>query len=222
MRLKKVRYAALVLSAYSLLALPGHAKAAKKKHPPHPQAAPSFSVDAPISTWHQNPSLLTQLASAFPVADFALRPPQGYAVEQHVSDSEADTAFQYEWDGTARPDGRKPVLRVDITRAKPNAVSVVTLDDRLTELLGHMEQKSPGLIHSPYQHGLINGISFVRTYFKVNPDAGPDKPRYHGFIYKATSNDGKSMITITASDVEPNNEDTLPLLEAAALTFRKP
>ena len=67
----------------------------------------------------------------------------------------------------------------------------------------------------------MSGTSFVRTYFKDGPGLPTGHPITHGFIYKATSNDAKYLITVIAHDVEPGCTATLPLLEASVLTFRQ-
>ncbi len=187
------------------------------------KAAPRFVTTQTneASTWHQDTALLQQLASAYPMGVFSVRPPSGYTLVQKNTERDTDYVSLYDWFGDDRTDDTKPELSIQVTKLKPDVVTVVTLDDRLTQLLGDMQKDSPWIQASPYQHGMVNGASFVRTYFKDGPGVPTGQPINHGFIYKATSNDGKYLITIIALDVEPYNTATLPLLEASVLTFRQ-
>ena len=219
-RISPCRVLAALFAGATLAASPAYAK---KPHAAHKHRVPtSPQPDMGItSTWHQDPALRQQLASESHIEGFALRPPQGYMLGQHDENRQTDNVFLFIWTGLARTDGSAPELHVQLTKLKPRVVELQTLDDRLDVLLGSMKQGAPWLVFSPFQHGLVNDVPFVRVYYKTGPDAPEGHPITHGFIYKATSNDAKWLITIIGRDVEPYNDQTVPLLEASTLTFHK-
>ena len=69
----------------------------------------------------------------------------------------------------------------------------------------------------PIESGTIGGLTFVRTSSQC-VEKGKTK-KFYQFYY--LSKDAGTFITITARDEEPYNQESLKLLNAAVLTFRK-
>lgn len=208
------------------LSFPACSKTVKpvKHHHVKPRVEAAAQTDADPdghNTWQQNTALLSQLAPEDDVQEFSIRPPLGYNFNQDSKERDVDTVFIYDWSGVSRSDGSAPELQMQLTKLKPDSVAIGAMDDRMDDLFKDMKKDAPWIQESPYQHGLINDMSFVRSYFKDGPGAPAGQPINHGFVYKTTSNDGKYLITIIAHDTEPNNTTTLPLLEASVLTLKQ-
>ena len=70
---------------------------------------------------------------------------------------------------------------------------------------------------SEIERGQIDGLTFVRAHWEGTERTTKYKMR--GFIYVAAA--GPGMIYISSKDTAPEHLQSLPLAEAAALTFRK-
>ena len=91
--------------------------------------------------------------------------------------------------------------------------------DWLNTGLDAMSRNKWHYIHTDIENGSVNGMDFVRAYWKRDPNDPDEGKRFHGFQYQYVQ--GAIAITIIGNDVEPHYKSTLDLMEAAALTFHK-
>ena len=181
--------------------------------------------------WISDPaqsSLLDHMASL--AGGMWINPPIGYTLHPKSMTFPKFIAQGYEWDGPVRPDGTSASLMVGVVLPLTGMFIIDgnTTAKRLLVSMLSPWASDPAFVHSALEHGSINGVPFVREYFKDTPDAtsqahsmpgtGSNAPQ-HGLIYTGFT---KSCgVFIGAYDSEPYNKTTLKTLEASAMTVRK-
>lgn len=174
----------------------------------------SAAWSVPKAVWSPNKAMIGQLAPASIIGAYKLQPPKGYVL-QTLSGPGGATAQS--WAGTLRPDGTRPFLMLTIFTPPTGEENKYTLAQVAAKMLGGIERRRKNWKQSPSENGTINGLTFVRTYWR-----GTDTVTglaMHGFSYVAQ--DGKGFLQLSSQDVEPYTKTSLLLTEAAALTFRK-
>ena len=169
--------------------------------------------------WRSNPTYSRQLAPAVKVDSFYISPPAGFTFQKKQSQNNVKLTTEYDWRGPAGPDGTKPRLVVVIFKLLPGAVDDRTAEEQINSGLDAMSNGEKHYIHTGIEHGKVNGMSFVRAFWKRDPNDPDEGKRFHGFQYQYAQ--GSTSVSIIASDVEPHYKTTLDFLEAAALTFHK-
>ena len=103
------------------------------------------------------------------------------------------------------------------------ADAILSFEEHFNEVVEAVKRKRDDWSAAPPERGQIDGRPFFRLHWTgtgrpvARKDLGGRKMQ--GFIYFSIV--GQNAIIMLAQDVEPEAENTLPLLEAAALTLRK-
>ena len=180
-------------------------------HPPPVSVIPPASSAA----WVPDPALLSRLGPEVQMDGFSIRPPQGCTFTQTAAEDAQNTLVRYKW-RQERQDGSSMVFSVHVGRAKPGSELEPDAEAALQGLVDHNGADYQDYAHSNIETGEIGGVPFARAYWKgVSP---PDSPQQHGLFYLTSSK--QVNVTIHGTDSEPSDKRTLPLCEAAALTFR--
>ena len=186
-------------------------------------AAQTTQSSAP-AVWKPDPKLLAQLGPEVTVGDYKIRPPQGYTLqpEPQIRDpSNLFTCKTYKYKSQTRADGSRAILLVVFETAHPNT-PISTVQQSINLWSQGIKNALKNCATSPAEQGFIAELPFVRDYYTAtNPQSGQ---MLHGFTYIML--DGNTTIHLVAADnlagdKKPYSIDTLPLAEAAALTFRK-
>lgn len=178
-----------------------------------PQGKANVQTDKPLPVWKANAALLSKLGAEFTIDGYAIRPPRGYKmVSQKSGVMQANL-----WKGDVRDNGTAPGLVLLVSTPPPGEKKLPTIEQALDMYLADIERNRKEWQRTKAERGTVNGLTFVRARW-----SGTDLQRgfpVNGFGYVFT--DGKAYYTIGGQDIRPNGVTTLPLLEAAALTFRK-
>jgi len=160
--------------------------------------------------WRPEPALRGRLAALDQFENYSIQPPRGYAETIRTRGSET---FYY-WTGFAHDNGVVPELligtNVELTDAPLDNQTLYTKE------IAKIKLQYPDVIFSPMETGTLNGLSFLRTYYRGNDQR---EFMHHGVVYITV--DGTEVYTVTGDDTDPYSTNTLPLLEAAARTFQK-
>lgn len=186
-------------------------------HPKPVSHHPSVGHSSPApSAWTPDPKLLSQLEPEQSFGPYLMRVPTGYTITNEEVSITGGTGSGYILTGPTRPDGTAPFMEVVVTSAGPGYVTRSV--DKLLKIDSRLEAQ-PGLVKSSTEDGETNGLQMSRQYFKFPSQAHPGL-QMHGFFYATT--DAHTDARMEATDAEPGSASTLPLLEAAARTLRKP
>jgi hypothetical protein len=119
------------------------------------------------------------------------------------------------WISPSRPDGTVHRLLVIIGK-RPPGEAAPPLGQFAADFLSSRSREVGPLNMQPVEHGRINGLNFARVRWSAkNPGTGQQT---HGFVYVATP--GQTDVMIDSQDVEPHQDSTLRVVDAAARTFR--
>lgn len=183
-------------------------------------------VGPALPAWKPNPALVGDLAPEVTLQGYSIRPPQGYESRQ----ADALRILQpfgvdmYLWhNAQENPDASG--LSVQIIKRR----NLDTATDVLDYELNLSKQDMEKFAHSKPETGKVNGIIFARAYWQGDEKHPSGTYTRRGFSYASTSS-GQG-IYISGYDRVPCNSEpckyqpidqmTLPVAEAAALTFRK-
>ncbi len=122
--------------------------------------------------------------------------------------------------GQAGPDGYNSVL---VLLTEPIAAGKYDLTSLLRGVVADqtraVEQEWTNVSLSPLEFGTIDGILFARVYFKGVDMSDPDTPAKRGFVYVTFDVQHSTEMRLFATDTQANGDKSLPVLEAAVLTF---
>ena len=184
----------------------------------------AFAVDS----WKRDPSLIKNLASETQIkrtaqtTGYAFRLPEGYSEAAPPPEivAQRQNGFDNHVYGlTRRSDGTAATLALSVATPPPGMVGTLTLTDALEGTLAQKKHQWRFFTECAAQSGLIDGLSFKRVYFKGLVSGAAGSRMAHGFAYVAI--DGSNIVSFQAEDAEPYNEQSLPLTQAAVLTFRR-
>lgn len=125
----------------------------------------------------------------------------------------------HEYGLTRRSDGTSATIGFSIATPPQGMTGAIPLNEVLEETLDAKKQQWPNFTESAAQDGKINGMSFKRAYYKGIISGRAGTRMAHGLVYVAV--DGTKIISYQAEDVEPYNDDTLPIAQASILTFHR-
>ena len=172
---------------------------------------------ASLPTWRPQAASLPQLGSEVQIEGHGVRPPRGYFFSQRQKQVGNASVTWYDWSSPNRRGGTAAVFRIRIAHASagfsPNGNSVTFLNQASEAIADtHGNYTASGI-----QSGNLQGTAFSRFYWKgvwqqYNKES-------HGLVYLTTT--PNAVITIYGTDAEPESQSTLPVFEAAALTFHK-
>lgn len=211
----------LVLSAGS--ANSSSHKPVRSKHKLVPSSTtrkPSASTE--VDTWKPDPKLLNNLTGETQVSSYALRLPEGYSEVPQSPEMAARRQNGFDnhvYGMSRRSDGTAATLGFVIATPPSSMAGTLTLDDALDGTLQQKKHQWQDFTQSPVQDGYINGLAFKRVYFKGMVSGAAGTRMAHGFAYVAIN--GNSILSFQAEDVEPYNDETIPVAQAAVLTFHK-
>lgn len=165
--------------------------------------------------WLSDKSLSEQLASAVSIAKYQIRPPKGYIALHTLSGPSGSSADS--WAGITRPDGTRPYIMFVHLTIPPKQANQYTLKQISDKMLAAIERRRKAWKQSPTEQGIINGLTFMRSYWQ-GTDVANGQPM-HGFSYVAK--DGNTILQLSSQDFDPYQKVALPLAEASALTIKK-
>ena len=167
--------------------------------------------------WVSQEKLSSQLGPEEQVGGYGIRPPVGYTLERISLDAPDGSGTRCIWTGPAHAGGVTPYLQIDVGADNGGASSHLSSDNDVRIGFEAAAQNHTGMIYSPLEQGTINGLSFSRGYWKGYGQL--TGKRFHGLVYARIAS--PSVITILGRDDEPSYHNSIPLLEASALTLRK-
>ena len=171
----------------------------------------SVAGSAMAQDWTPKPALLAKLTPAQSLREFKMRLPHGLKLDKEEMTKADITQHLYFWHLPKRT-SLLGGLAVTVTSAPDGQTPEGALSDWITMVTSH---NITDLTQSDVQSGMIGDVPFARCYYK-GPEVKTGKIT-HGFVYFGI-NDGHLYI-IEADDYEPGYAKSLPLAEAAALTF---
>lgn len=166
-----------------------------------------------LPVWKSDSAQVGNLGAEFTIQDHGVSPPRGYAMQT----KEHATRRIVAWTGKQRSDGTRPGFSIIIVTPHSGPSTDLTMDDALKMFMDETKSDMINWKQSAAEHGRINGSEFVRAYWSGTDKASGAPLR--GFYYGSV--DAKSYYTLDGQDVGTYAGKTLPLLEAAALTFRE-
>ncbi len=181
-------------------------------------AAPVRQAAAPLPVWQPDPKQLALLNSPAICGGYTWQPPISFAPVGLPAGAQppAGVLF-YGFAGPYNSDGTRPSLIVTLLPI-PATERERSLDSIFREMLGSKVGRWTAVTQTQPKVGKIGTIIFERAYFKGDV-TGPSGPiPEQGFVYAAL--DRGTAIGISAQDVRPYSSRSLPLAEAAVLTFK--
>ena len=166
-----------------------------------------------LPVWTADSNLSGQLGGIETIDGFAVRPPKNFKYQQQPG---LDGVPIHGWVGEPRADGTRPQFMMLVFPVSYD-VHRADLDPGLIALLGSYESHHKDWKRGPIEHGLINGVYFVRTRWE-GFDVSMGRKLY-GFSYLAVID--KKIVQLSSQDVEQYQAAALSLAEAATQTFRK-
>jgi hypothetical protein len=173
------------------------------------------SVSLATAQWTPKSELIAKLTKEETIDQYKIRIPENFSVHTRTGDPRIISG--YIWVGKKHADGVEPHLMLTIASPPKEELEKLTLPYSLATFLAPIEKRRANWKQSTPEEGLIGGIKFIRTYWEgAEPKSGRS---FHGFNYVAI--DGERVINLSSQDSDPHYKETLPLTEAAVLTFKK-
>jgi hypothetical protein len=170
--------------------------------------------------WSIDEALLAQLGEEQPVDNYAIRLPPGYAPLNQPAPGPI-RAFAFEM--PLRDDRTAADFALILQTLTGEQAGAKSFEEHFNEVVEAVKRKRDDWSPAPPETGQIDGRPFLRLHWTGTgrPVARKalDGRKMQGFIYFSIV--GQNAIIMLAQDVEPEAENTLPLLEAAALTLQK-
>ncbi len=165
-----------------------------------PQIAPGQEPGKP-PTWGPDEARSKRLAAEMKFEGWSIRPLAGYEHRTKKDDRETRTTWI------------KPEQGGMTVNQTLNPADQITLEQGLDRVVNLMKQRFRNVELTPYERGMIEGKTFVRTRYSAENLPGV-AGRGFGFVY--ATYDAKTPFVITGFGTEKTIED----LEASALTFK--
>jgi hypothetical protein len=171
--------------------------------------------DDKLPKWQPDAALLKQLGKEVAVHGYRIQPPNGHTLQ----DRAIGGGHVLNWLGPARANGSAPNLVLGIFPLPANERNMPLESGFKNYVAGFKNSQKntlANLDNSPAEKGQINGIVFLRSRLTGASTTGV---KVQGFTYVAQ--DGPNLITLTSLDRGPDDKTSIPLMEAAARTFKK-
>jgi len=152
-------------------------------------------------TWQPDEARSKRLAAAAKFEGWSIRPLSGYENRTKKDARETRTTW------VKQDQGAMSVIQA------LNPADKITLEQGLDRVVELMKQRWRNVELTPYERGVIDGKTFVRTRYSAEGLPGV-AGRGFGFVY--ATYDAKTPFVITGFGTEKTIED----VEASALTFR--
>ncbi len=162
-------------------------------------------------------SFASMLAPDTSLNGYAVRAPAGYTLQQSRQTYLDGSGTTDLWLGPQRSDGTMPSLQIIVSEDDGRMSEDSDSAQVEQQYLNNLNDSHTQLTSSTITPCMIGGRSFVQASWSgVGRRTG--KP-YAGVVYISVT--PGQYIEITSHDASPYSRSTLPLLTAAALTFRK-
>lgn len=172
-------------------------------------------LEKPASKLSPDPAMANKLATEFDLNGFRIRPPAGWTLEEKTQGG----TRSFNWTGARRADGSAPRFWVMVGKLSPKE-QAGTLDKGLAALQNPLRSSLAGYGESPVENTEIGPLKVVRISFKGVETVGAEPLPISGIIFHA--HDGPTYVHIKLIDKQQFGGETLPFLETAAKTLRKP
>lgn len=169
----------------------------------------------PVDNWSSDPALASKLAAEFDVNGYRVKPPAGWILEEKTQGG----TRSFNWTGPRRPDGSAPRFWVVVGKLSPEE-QAGTLDNGMAKLQNPLRKSLAGYGESPSESGPIGPFKFLRLSFKGVETVGSDPLPISGIVYH--THDGAVYVHMKLIDKQQFAAESLPLMESAAKTLRKP
>jgi hypothetical protein len=170
-----------------------------------------------LPEWSPSQALLKKLGGLFSVEGYLLQPPANYKLV--IPDTGVpEGVSSYVWLGEERKDKTHPLLMVTLLVPPPEEARKLSPAEVATTLLAGIKDQRRDWTQTPMATGTVQGLKFVRIGW-----TGIDKKekrKMQGWMMVA--HDGDTFIALSSQDIVPYAEQSLPLAEAAARTFKLP
>ena len=188
----------------------------RKKAAGEPAAAPPAESVADLPVWEPYPKFLDQLDPYQDVGDYQIRLPKGYEKSSRQIPQPNPTGMKmYQW-ALRRADESVAAITVFIETSPMPQLYARSAENQIADL-SEAGQGDSDWQQKPIRVGHIQWHNLCEKEFAVR-GKWKDKKTFQ-FCY--VSKDSGTLITILARDEEPHNQESLKLLNAAVLTFRK-
>ncbi|BDI28521.1 hypothetical protein CCAX7_005720 [Capsulimonas corticalis] len=144
---------------------------------------------------------------------YALRPPKGYVRgELPMGDQGVSVTA---WEGQPNEMGMRPMFVFRTTPVK-GAHAVSPIEDGLDTGVEMLRRFIPSVQVDATQYGMVHGLECAYTTYTAAPNA----QNFHGVIYSI--HDGDKVIIAGGIDTAPTSDKSVPIIEAACRSIRKP
>lgn len=168
--------------------------------------------------WKAEPDAVKQLAEAIEAEGYSIRIPKNF---EALKPSVKEHLRARKWIGPGRAEKGRPVLGLSLVITPPSRVQQVrdtSLEEIGSIMIGERKHLCTNWKQEKLEKGFINDREFVRVRWSGNiTQTGED---VRGFFY--VTRDGENIVYLVGQDNATKADHTLPEIEAAVLTFRKP
>ena len=164
-----------------------------------------------------DPAFEQRLAPDTNLHGYAIRPPAGYTCKQTEDASLSGNHTVDYWRGAARPDGTAPDLEVQVTNDDGRLAASATPKQLMQNYLSGVMRNQTQFKASEMTPCTLGSQTFLKVAWSgVGMKTGR---HFQGVVYIGSWTG--TYVSIFAHDALPDAQTTLPMLDAAARTFRK-
>ncbi len=167
--------------------------------------------------WDTPASAPASLAAPVTVGKDTIKPPAGYSVIEKQGTAKGTAFTRWEWVGDVQAGQPQAKLVVIVSKLGPKVknTTATTVAMALSKSLAHWPANF--MVFAP-EPGKINGQNFVGATFEGMPykDAKP----IHGFLFVRV--EAQNMVAMIATTNDPYGKQAIPVLQASALSLKKP
>lgn len=168
-----------------------------------------------LMPWSSSQALVKELGMAVAVGDYSIQPPVGYTPTK-LEGAPAGTEMSA-WAGAVRQDGTRAMLMISVADVSAAQPSEQDLDKFLSAVLGSLKKLRLDWKQTKTDSGRMNGFAYLRVGW--SGAHAESKAKMQGWV--VVMRDGDKFIAIASQDIVPYAEQTLPLAQAAASTFKR-
>jgi hypothetical protein len=181
----------------------------------------SSSRSSDEGAWKPDPQQLDKLGEEISIASYRVRPPKGYVLDRYSNDPKtkaedgAQFYFEPEKSKTYWPSVRIETKLLEEFQWKEGGDKVVAKAADLEQAWRTIEND---FTRSQCEKGTVGGLPSWRCHFG-GTETISGKQKLHGTYYLIR--DGKIAVFVYFGAVEPDEKDTLKMLEASVQSFHK-
>jgi hypothetical protein len=173
---------------------------------------------APAAEWKPDAKAVRQLGPSVKLDSYTIRIPKGYEL-QETPPAPFGAKF-WAWAGPARADGTKAQLLMNllpIAPAQREQAKRLTLEQLAEKRIAAIRGQRTDWKQEKTEKDVINGLTFARIRWEGTEPKNQWDMR--GFVYVAR--DGDTILYLSSQDLKAPGAQTLPLADAAVLSFKK-